>query len=149
MMLRDARNPRRGLILVAVLVCVLVLMMLGAALLKVELASRQSNRDHERRLEAQWLAESGLERARARLAADPSYSGETWKLSAADLGLDDATQTAAAAGVVAISVNQNSGEPRRKRVRVQADFLRDRAHPSRHSLELLINLDAKKTGATP
>jgi type II secretory pathway pseudopilin PulG len=151
-----ARKPRRGLTMIAVLVCLLVMMLLGAALLRVALQERDGNRDQERRLQAEWLVESGLERARARLAADAGYAGETWPISAADLGLAEAGPAAGAAekadrasGVVTISVDRPAGASGRRRVRVQADYPRDGTHPSRHSQERFIDLEPQKTGATP
>jgi Tfp pilus assembly protein PilX len=149
------RKPRRGLMVVAVLVCLVVMMLLGGALLKVAFLERESNREAELRLQAEWLVESGLERARARLAADASYPGETWTPSAADLGLADsaAAKTGAgngdrAGGVVAISVDRSGGGPRR-RVRVQADYPRGGPRPARHSEERFIDLEPQKTGAKP
>ena len=100
---QQGAKPRRGMTVVAVLVCLLVMMLLGAALLKLALAEREQQPRSERRLQAEWLVESGLERARARLAADASYAGETWPLSAADLGLPEASET-------------GSGRERRSRV---------------------------------
>ena len=41
------------------------------------------------RLQAEWLAESGVQRALARLALDRDYPGERWVLTAADLELPD------------------------------------------------------------
>jgi Tfp pilus assembly protein PilV len=156
MMHPKTRQPRRGLTVIAVLVCLLVMMTLGAALLRVALQERDSNRDQERRLQAEWLVESGLERARARLAADAGYAGETWSLSAADLGLAEARAAAGAPeksdhapGVVTISVDRPAGAIGRLRVRVQADYPRDGPHPSRHSQERFIDLEPQKTGATP
>jgi len=43
------------------------------------------------RIQAERLAEAGLERAQARRAADPAYSEEVWSVPAADL---DSTHTA-------------------------------------------------------
>ena len=70
MMRRKTGKPRRGLTVVAVLVCLLVITVLGAALLKLTLAERDGNRHLERRLQAEWLLESGLDRALARLAQE-------------------------------------------------------------------------------
>jgi Tfp pilus assembly protein PilV len=156
MIKRKGRKPRRGLIVVAVLVCLVVMMLLGAALLKVALMERESNREAERRLQAQWLVESGLERARAKLAADASYAGETWTLGAAELGLADSApassdagnEVRAGGGVVTISVDRSVARGRCL-VRVQADYPRGGPHPSRHSQQQLTDLEAHTTGAKP
>jgi Tfp pilus assembly protein PilX len=71
---------------VAVLVCLVVAAMIGGALLRTGLVQRRRIQMEERRLQALWLAESGLERAAARLADAHDYRGETWEVPAADLG---------------------------------------------------------------
>jgi Tfp pilus assembly protein PilX len=148
-------NPRRGLMVIAVLVCLVVMILLGAALLKMAILERQNTREGERRLQAEWLVESGLARARARLAADSSYAGENWTLGEADLGLPESPAIFTGAGngdrgggVVTITVDRSGAGPRR-RVRVQADYPRDGPHHSRHSEEVFINLEPQKSGATP
>lgn len=97
----------------------------------IELSARQ--------IQAAWLAESGVQRAAARLAANATYRGETWKLSAADLGggqrapVDDASVT--------IRVEPVPGKPDRRAVSVQADFPSDpvlRAREKR-AVELRVN----------
>ena len=74
---------------VAVLICLIVITLISGAVLKVGLAHRDLVRAQERRLQAEWLAESGVQRALARLAVDRDYAGETWPFSAADLGLPE------------------------------------------------------------
>jgi hypothetical protein len=152
---RMAQRPRRGIMVVAVLLCLIVVMLLGAALLKIALAQRGINRDLERRLQAEWLVESGINRALARIAADRDYTGETWSISAADLGLSEeglagsSAQKALTAGVVTIVVDRPAAETNRRRIRVQADYPRDEPRRSRHSQEFSLDLEPRKAGATP
>ncbi len=80
--LQSQKRSRRALTTVAVLVCLIVISLIGAALLKVGLAQRNQVRSQEQRLQAEWLAESGLDRALGRLAADRSYLGEKWPIRA-------------------------------------------------------------------
>ena len=54
------------------------------------LAERERSRKAEQRLQAEWLAESALQRAAARLSAKSDYSGEVWNISATELGGADA-----------------------------------------------------------
>jgi hypothetical protein len=150
-----AQRPRRGITVVAVLMCLIVVMLIGAALLKIALAQRGINRDLERRLQAEWLVESGINRALARIAADRDYTGETWSISAADLGLPEPGQPSSSAkeadraGVVTIVVDRPAGETNRRRIRVQADYPRGEPHRSRHSQEISLDLEPRKAGATP
>jgi Tfp pilus assembly protein PilX len=81
-----SRRPRRGATLVLVMACLLVVALLGMALVRAAVRRhRQTRREHQR-LQAFWLAESAALRAAARLAADPDYAGETWKLPATHFG---------------------------------------------------------------
>jgi len=94
---------RPGLTIVAVMLALSILVILCGVMLRTTAVRRLAARDSERRLQAEWLAESGLERGLARLAADPAYKGETWSLTPADLGRP-AGHTPAEAARVAITV---------------------------------------------
>jgi hypothetical protein len=85
-----------------VLVCLLVLALIAAGLLRMVHLQRGVLRTEERRLQADWLVESGLERAAARLADDAAYPGESWTLSAREL-------EGPAPGVVTIAVEPGPG----------------------------------------
>lgn len=109
------RKPirRRGLALIPALACLALVGLLCAATLRMAHTQRSAAADEERRMQTEWLAEAGLARAAARLAADPGYHGETW-----DVTLDDS------AGVVRIAVEADDARPGRRRVRVEADYPR-------------------------
>ena len=64
----------------------MVIALMAGSLIRLGLARRARIRTEERTWQAEWLAESGLERAAARLAADRDYRGETWEPSAEELG---------------------------------------------------------------
>lgn len=136
------RNSRRGMIAVAVLVCLMVATMIGAGLLKLVRTQQATIRGEERRLQADWLAESGLERAGARLAADPDYRGETWDLRAVDLGGDDP-------GRVTIAVAPQPDDPRRRLVTVQADYPTDPGRRARSQKQLVMEIEPAGPGAEP
>ncbi len=104
--------------MVVVVICAVVVMLMGGALLRLGLAGREAVKAQERGLQADWLAESGLERAWARLAADDDYAGETWEPSAGDLG-------GPWGGLVHIEVKKDEAHSGRRLVRVQADYPRD------------------------
>jgi hypothetical protein len=151
----SARYPRRGLTVVAVLMCLIVLTLLGAALLKLGLVRRQINRNYELRLQAEWLLESGVNRALAR-AAERDYKGETWRISAAELGLPERGEQINGqkkgkvdAAIVTIAVDQPGTLSRRRRIRVHADYPSGGDRPSRCSQELFIDLEPNHAGAKP
>ena len=145
-------NSRRGMTTIAVLVCLLIITLISGALLKVGLAQRESNRDRERHLQAEWLAESGVDRALARLIIDRNYTGETWSITAGELGLPEPTaptestgQADRSAAIVTIAVEPIAGEANRRRLRVQADYPADPPRRVRHSQQMLIDLEPSKT----
>jgi hypothetical protein len=104
------------------------------AILKTAVAERGAMETRQWQEQAAWLAESGLERAAARLAADPGYRGETWTIPAAELGGQDGA-------VVRIEVEPDAEQPeRRRRVSVQADYPDDPRHRARRSKEIAVRL---------
>lgn len=106
---------RRGVLVAAVLVVLILISMLCGGLLRQALARRGQERMDERRLQADWLAESALDRAAARLAEQGDYQGETWEVPAEEFG-----------GVwgasVRIEVEAVADQPERRRVKVRAEY---------------------------
>lgn len=132
------RPRRRGLALVPALACLVLVTMLCGAMLKLVQTHRGAARDEERRMQAEWLAESGAARASARLAADDSYKGETW---------DIPTATLDGAGRVTIVVEAVEKAPGRRRVRVEADYPSgDDAHRARQSKQWTVDLRPENPG---
>lgn len=79
-------SPRRGGALIIALVLLTVASALGVIVVRsVILHARQLQRTPWR-LQAEALAEAGLNRAAAQLRTIPDYTGETWQIPAADLG---------------------------------------------------------------
>ncbi len=153
---QSQKRSRRALTTVAVLVCLIVISLIGAALLKVGLAQRSQIRSQEQRLQAEWLAESGLDRALGRLAADRSYLGEKWPIRAQELSVpagpapgqtsgSPARQTA----MITITVDRVRENANRRRIRVQADYPLDPPARSRHTKQMLIDLEPDKAGVAP
>ena len=128
----NVRNTRRrGIALVLSVVCMSILVIVFGTLTRHGHGrSRGQARAEERRLRAGWLAESGLERAWVKLAATPSYPGETWNLTAESLrGRDPAS--------IRITVDPIPGDPRHVLVTSRADFPREgtsRARQTRSAL---------------
>ncbi len=112
MIAKRCDRPRRGMLAIAVLVCLLVLTIIGLSLVRTGTAQRDGVRALGRRLQAEWLAEAGLRRALARLDLDPGYSGETWNIEARDLGAADAA-------TVAITIERPSGNAESRTIRVR------------------------------
>src|SRR2546428_2594757 len=123
--------PRRGAAVLAALVCLVLATLLWAAILRVGLARREQSHSDEQKAQAEWLAESGLERARARLAASAGYSGETWTVSADDL----ATRSG---GIVRIRVERVGGGRGRWLVGIQAPHPSESKRPMRGRKQVII-----------
>jgi hypothetical protein len=124
---------RRGAILVAVIVCLVIASSLLVSTLGVAVSQRHAVEVQLWRIEAEWLAQSGLGRAAARLAADAHYAGETWWLPAEEFGGREAA-------VVRIEVKAVPGEPGRRSVRVEADYPDDPQQRARHTSEALLEV---------
>ncbi len=86
----NTANVRGGAFTIVVLICLLISAMVLASLLKLALLDDGQSRNVQMRLQSVWLADSGLERAAARVAADPAYAGETWTIDAERMGGPDA-----------------------------------------------------------
>jgi Tfp pilus assembly protein PilX len=72
-------------VLAAVLVCLLVISLVGAGMVQTMLTSQRDTRLQHDRLQASWLAESGMDRAIARLHSDVDYNREVWQVDPNEL----------------------------------------------------------------
>jgi hypothetical protein len=125
--------------MVPAMVCLVLVGLLCAAVLRLAQSQRGVVAAEERRMQAEWLAESGLARAAARLAADPGYKGETWDVAAGALG-------GAEPGVVRIAVEAVKDAPGRRRVRAEADYPGGTSRRARLSKELILDVGNERPG---
>jgi hypothetical protein len=132
---------RKGGAIVPALVCLVLVTMLCALMLKQAHTRRVLAGDEARRMQAEWLVESGLARASARLSAEPSYRGETWEIPARSLG----GPSAARVTIVVEPVQAPPGR-RRARVVVQADYPSGEDHRARQSKHLIVELRPETPG---
>lgn len=123
-MKRSSRPDRcRGLTTVAVLICLLVIGLISGVLVKLGVAYRDRVRTEERRLQAEWLAEAGVDRALARLASNADYAGERWEIPAESLGLTAVkAPERGPAAVVVIEVERLKDQDGGAIVRARADY---------------------------
>jgi Tfp pilus assembly protein PilV len=126
-------NNRRGVALIYAMIALLLASVIGAALLKTALAQRRQARHEQNRAQSAWLAESGVDRAAAMLVRDANYKGETWNVTAAELGGN-------LAGQVVIAVAPVSTDLNRRQVTVVADFPVGTRQRSRSRKTIEINL---------
>ncbi len=143
-------SRRQGLASVVVLVCLTLLSLIGVLMIKQVTSRRQLAKVQARRLQTEYLAEAGLRRAQARLANDPKYSGETWTIPASELGFLAAGNSSEAAlassqfdAIVTISLEPSKDDPKRREVRVQADYPRDPQLRSRQSRHIVVDVESQ------
>jgi hypothetical protein len=137
---RPRVSRRRGVMTIVALVCVMVASTLMIVAVRRALAESQLGRLEIRRAQSRWLAESGLERAAARLAADPKYSGEVWKIPPAVVTGRAEETPAGGGGTVKIEVATPPGQPAQRLVRVQADWPDEPAQRARHTKQAIVEL---------
>ncbi|MBI5760399.1 MAG: hypothetical protein HZA46_17930 [Planctomycetales bacterium] len=122
---------RRGAVLLAVLVCVVLVSLIALTLIKLTLAQRSQVQRELWRMQADWLVESGLERAAGKLANDSEYAGETWSVPAEQFG-------GGRGGEVQIEVSPMDGQPQQRQVRVQAIFPADTDQRAKSSKQVTV-----------
>lgn len=130
---RDHCQRRAGTVLIVVLLVLVLCVALGTRLAHSVASGKNVSRAAARELQADWLAESGVRRAAARLAADVNYAGEIWTLEAESLGGPDKAE-------VKIRVERAEEQPLMRRVIVEAEYLSDAAHRARRSREINLQL---------
>ena len=135
---RRAAGPLRigsrwGGVLIAVLVCLLVVSMISAAMVRSMIQSHRQMRVHQQRAQAFWLAESAAGLARARLGSNPDYPGETWSVPADQLGTS-------AAGAVTIRVEAIGDQPSMRRIVIDATYPIDPLRRTRYQKQLVMKL---------
>jgi hypothetical protein len=127
-------NRRRGIALALGLLVLGVLVLIFAALIRRARQTHEVQVADARAVQSEWLAESALERARARLDADPDYSGETWLVPADALGGPDA-------GRVLILVEPIDGRPALRRASARAEYPDNRWTRVRRSKTAILAID--------
>ena len=127
----------RGAALIVVLVGMAVATMIFLSVLKLIAVQRQSVELQTRQIQAGWLAESAVQRAHARLSAEASYRGETWRISPQDIGGRDGA-------TIAIRVSDVPGKPDRRTVHVEADYPADPNQRARQDREVIMQIPSPR-----
>jgi hypothetical protein len=129
---RKTCPPRqRAFMLIAVLVSLTLVMMLFAAWIKTVARAGEQLRAQQYRLQAEYLVDSALGRAAAQLAANPRYTGETWRPTVHGAGADRT-------GNVTIEIVAAPEPAARRLLRVVADYPEHGIDRARRSKEIQI-----------
>lgn len=132
-MRKNSARRRNGLVLAIALVAIAIASVVLLAIVKTAVAERRAMDVRQWQAQALWLADSGLERAAARLAADPDYRGETWHVPADELD-------GKAAAVVRIEIEPDGAIESRRQIRVQADYPDTSLNRARCSRQIAVDL---------
>ncbi len=120
------------------MVAIAVAGMMAVSIVRFSLVARRAGRVEAWRVQADWLAESALERAAARLASDSTYKGETWTIPAdAFDGSEDAA--------VKIDVAAVADQPDRRAVSVRADYPNHSHNRARQVKQTVLHISPKET----
>ncbi len=119
--------------MIIVMVCLLLVSIIGASMLKLTFALRQQIQREQLRLQAIWLAEAGVERAAALLMTDKNYVAEDWSLEA-----ENAINGKPA--LVKIRVEADEQIVNRRVVSVVADYPSDSHQRARVSKRVVVDL---------
>jgi len=130
-------TSRRGAVTIVVLLATLIVFSIGLTMLETTLRERERTLQFEQRQQSTWLAESGIERAAAKLQSNPEYSGETWTLDKEELGGSDE-------GTVTIKVVPEDNSDRRI-VTVVADYPNDPHQLIRTSRKIFVDVPQPST----
>ena len=136
----NTRLRRAGFGVAVALACVLVTAVLAGAMLRTLLAERRQAMRIEHRIQAMWLAESAIERARARLAASPGYAGETWQVRAEAFG--DRWS-----GAAVIRVERVPGDAAGRRIVVEARYPETLERRAVHLCQLVVRVPVSGDGS--
>jgi hypothetical protein len=82
---RRLQQNRRGLVLTAALVCLVVSMAIIGTMLKAALTARRQLHTERDVRQAELLLQAGFDRATSKLAADSTFDGDTWELTADEI----------------------------------------------------------------
>ena len=146
---RNAGSPcvaRSGAALLAALVCIAVVTIMATALVRTLLIAHRQTRWQWRQEQAQWLAESGVSRAAARLRFDPAYRGETWQLAASDFAGAPA-EVSPLSGRVVIRIEPVAADDPRPRIFVEAQFPDELHHSVRRNQSVIF--ESSLPGVSP
>jgi hypothetical protein len=119
--------------LVLVLACLTAVMVLFAAWLRILATEHRHIRAASHSVQAEFLADSGVARAVAQLAANANYTGETWQI-------DARTLAATAGATVTIRVAAVGDQPRARRLTVAAEFPSTGTQRARRTRQITIEL---------
>ncbi len=133
---RNRRHVRRAMLLISLLISLGIVMALVASWMRTIALEQRHVRATADRVQAEYLAASGVQRAAAQLAINPEYAGETWRIDGESLDMR-------AGASVVIKIASSADNPRSHRVTVEASFPAEGPEPARRTQEVVIEPAAR------
>ena len=128
-----AEARRRGTVILIAAVFLFLATFITISLATAMAREHRQLRLRQRQTQAVWFAESGLERAAARLRWDAAYEGETWVLASETTGQEFD-------GMVEIQVEAVDGHVQRRAITAVADYPTQPPHRVRHRKTIVVEL---------
>jgi type II secretory pathway pseudopilin PulG len=138
-MMARSQARSRGMALISVLVVLMILGGFSLTLVRTLAAKRRILRNEEQRIQAEWLAEAGIERASARLKENGDARAETWNIPPEELG-------GRGGGKVTIAFDPPTPDSSRRHVRIEAEFPVDEDAQAVVHREFDVNPDGTNPG---
>lgn len=133
-------QPRRGSILVCVIVCISIATALVAAMTRSALRNHRQIRVDQQLRQVELLVEAAGRRAVAKLTLSPSYTGETWVLAPETLPSFPSAQ---------VEIKVSSARDASRRIRLIAILPANADRPVRRSDEFVFRLPDAIQSPTP
>ena len=73
-------RKRNGMTILAAVICLVMVTLLLASMMRILSTSAARSRLELHRLQSEWLAEAGEQRARVQSQRHPGYEGESWNI---------------------------------------------------------------------
>ena len=137
--MRAHHQKRRGLALIMALVVLMLTTAVAAALIRAGGMRRRLQALDRHEVQARVIAHAAWGRAAARLAGADTYKGETWEITAADLGGEEAASAV-------ITVEPVEGKADRRLVVIIAEYPRGGATAARSQVRGTLTLKTKGPG---
>jgi hypothetical protein len=113
-------NRRRGVAGLWGIVCLILATAVAATLGRLVLTGNRLVLQEQRRSQCDWLVQAGRSLATSRVRHDAKYSGETWNISAEQLGGSDAGEI-----VIEMPAEVPAADGSERQVRIIARFPKD------------------------
>jgi hypothetical protein len=128
--------------MIAVLALLMIVGGFSLTIVRSLAARRQMLRGEEQRIQAEWLAEAGLERAAAKLSATGDDKPETWNITDDELG-------GRGAGRVTIRWDEATPDTQDRRVHIEAEYPVGQTTQAVARRDFLFHPKSKAPGDTP